>query len=330
MTASTGHRLRAVLAGAVDAVPAPDVVFAALHEGHREVVTGGTAPPPGCDRRELRFEIGSAGKTFTALLLAQLDARGELRCADPVVRHLPAAAHRPATRRLTLRHLATHTAGLPRLPPSLYLHAARHGSTNAYAGYSTERVLTAFARTRPRNVGTWRYSNLGYAVLGHALAHAQGTAFDDLLTARVLTPLRLTDTDTHPSPPGRLPRSGTVPQLRMDGFAPAGAVRSTADDLLTYLAAHLDPAGSALADSLHTVRAPVPHPAPGESRSLGWFIHHDDRGALYFHAGATFGHTTFLGFRPATATAVVALAGRRAHRRFPLVPTAYRLLADIR
>lgn len=333
--APAGQRLRDALDHAVRGVSAPDVVFAALHEGHREVVTGGTAPPPAPGRRVLRFELGSASKTFTALLLAQLTAHGEVGYDDPVVDHLPPIAHRPSARRITLRHLATHTAGLPRLPASFYPHAVPRWATNAYAGYSADRLLTAFARTRPRDIGAWRYSNFGYAVLGLGLAHAQATGFDDLLTERVLTPLGLADTSTHPSPPPRVPRArrahlaGTVPQLRLDGFTPAGAVRATADDLLTYLAAHLDPAGTALPESLHAVQTPLLRRDPQEAHSLGWFIHHDDRGALYFHAGATFGHTAFLGFRPAIATAVVALASRRAHWRFPLIPVAYRLLTDL-
>lgn len=142
-----------------------------------------------------RFETGSVTKTFTALLLAELVARREVRYDDPVARYLPRRAAAPP---ITLLHLATHTSGLPRLPPGLLTGSARRAwFTNPYAGYSSAELLTAFSRAEPRHrPGTRvRYSNFGAGLLGHALARAAGGSDEDpdagygaLLTERVLTP----------------------------------------------------------------------------------------------------------------------------------------------
>src|SRR5262245_27179000 len=64
------------------------------------------------------FEIGSVTKVFTALLLANLARRGEVKLDDPVARHLPKDFHvaKINGRDITLADLATHTSGLPRAP----------------------------------------------------------------------------------------------------------------------------------------------------------------------------------------------------------------------
>ncbi|POX48107.1 hypothetical protein C3489_28115, partial [Streptomyces sp. Ru71] len=108
------ERLRERLAAAVDACDAPDAVFALSRHGRRTVHCGGhrTAPVP---RESLRYELGSASKTFTGLLLARLIQRGVLTGGEPAAACLaPGRATR--TGGITLAHLVTHTAGLPALP----------------------------------------------------------------------------------------------------------------------------------------------------------------------------------------------------------------------
>ena len=101
------------------------------------------------------LEIGSVTKVFTALLLADMAERREVQLDDPIARHLPPAVAQacPAAARITLRQLATHTSGLPRLPRNLVPLALRHPA-DPYAGYSTEHLYRALrkANTRPRRI----------------------------------------------------------------------------------------------------------------------------------------------------------------------------------
>lgn len=330
---AAGERLEA----AVRAVDAPDVVFALSAHGRRTVRCGGRAPAPPVARDRLRYEIGSASKTFTGLLLAHLAHSGRLSGGDPAVHHL--APGRPAGRDPAgLVHLVTHTSGLPALPAGFYPQALGSWRTNPYAGYGAERLVDAFLRGRPRHrPGThWRYSNFGVSVLGHALAAATATPWEDLLRAQVLTPLSLGGVALSPGGPGTDAtghgRDGTtaVPALEIGGFQPAGAVRATPHDLLGYLEAHLFPQGTPLAAALRLMRRPVLRRGRGhrDVHTLTWFRHATDRGPVYFHAGATSGQQAFLGFRPATATALVAVATRRVRLRDTFVSTAHALLCD--
>ncbi|MGX1274145.1 serine hydrolase domain-containing protein [Streptomyces phaeoluteigriseus] len=324
------------LAEAVDAVDAPDAVFAVSRHGRRTLHSGGTAPAPAVPRPELRYELGSASKTFTALVLAQLIRRGALTGGEPAVACLR-PDRVPGASPLTLAHLVTHTSGLPALPADFLVRALPAWRTNPYARYPGPRVVDAFLRHRPRHrPGTrWHYSNFGVAVLGHALASATGTAWEELLAEHVLDPLALGATGIRPGGPGsdavghgkdgRTP----VPPFDAGGFQAAGAVRGTPHDLLTFLEAHLDPSGARSAEALLSVRTPVLRRGLGHRHvhTTGWFRHPTDRGPMYFHSGATLGQQAFLGFRPGTGTALVALCTRRFRARDPFVATAYSLLA---
>jgi CubicO group peptidase (beta-lactamase class C family) len=329
--------LRERLAEAVDAADAPDVVFAVSRRGRRTLYGGGTAPPPGVPREALRYEIGSASKTFTALLLTRLIRRGVLTGGEPAATCLdPGRTVGPHP--VTLAHLITHTAGLPALPPGFVRRGLPAWRTNPYARYPADRLTGTFLRHEPKHrPGTrWHYSNYGVSVLGHAIAATTGTAWEDLITGQVLRALGLGGTALRAQGPetdavghrkdGRTP----VPPFDAGGFQAAGAVRSTPGDLLTFLEAHLDPARSPAAGALRAVRVPVLRRGWGHRHvhTVGWFRHPTDGGPLYFHSGATLGQQAFLGFRPDTDTALAAVCTRRFRARDPFIATAYALLAE--
>ncbi|GAA4083908.1 serine hydrolase domain-containing protein [Streptomyces shaanxiensis] len=329
--------LRERVESAVDAVDAPDVVLAVSRCGRRTLHCGGSAPPPPVPRQDLRYEIGSASKAFTGLLLARLIGRGLLTGGEPAAACLD-PDRRTGTAPVTLAHLITHTAGLPALPGDFYLRALPAWRTNPYGRYPAERVTDAFLRHRPlHRPGTrWHYSNFGVAVLGHAVAAATGTPWEELLGAHVLRPLGLSGTALAAEDPKTDAvghgKDGHTPTLAFDagGFQAAGAVRATPHDLLTFLEAHLDPAGSPLADALRAVRTPVLRRGLDRRHihTMAWFRHPTNGGPMYFHSGATLGQQAFLGFRPDTGTALVALCTRRFRARDAFVATAYALLAE--
>ncbi|CAM5549014.1 Beta-lactamase family protein OS=Streptomyces tendae OX=1932 GN=GUR47_04290 PE=4 SV=1 [Streptomyces tendae] len=329
--------LRERLAEAVDAADAPDVVFAVSRRGRRTLYGGGTAPPPDLPREDLRYKIGSASKTFTALLLTRLIRRGVLtggeaaaRCLDP--------GHPVGPHPVTLAHLITHTSGLPALPADFVRRGLPAWRTNPYARYPAERLTGTFLRHEPKHrPGTrWHYSNYGVSVLGHAIAATTGTAWEDLISGQVLRALGLSATALRAEGAGtdavghRKDGRTPVPPFDAGGFQAAGAVRSTPGDLLTFLEAHLDPARSPAAGALRAARVPVLRRGLGHRHvhTVGWFRHPKDGGPMYFHSGATLGQQAFLGFRPDTDTALAAVCTRRFRARDPFIATAYALLAQ--
>ncbi|MGW7271712.1 serine hydrolase domain-containing protein [Streptomyces sp. NPDC054864] len=334
---TTDETVRRQLDDAIAAVEAPDVVFALSREGRRTVRCGGTQPPPPVPRDRLRYEIGSASKTFTALLLAHLTQSGALSAGEPALSFL-APERATGTDPITLAHLITHTSGLPSLPLDFYPRALPTWRTQPYAGYQDRHVIDAFVRRRPhRRPGTrWHYSNFGVAALGHALAAATATPWDDLLTQQVLRPLQLDGTALRPAGPDtdatghRKDGMTPTPPLTIGGFEAAGAIRATPHDLLTFLEAHLDPTGHPLAAALRAASRPVLRRGWGHrhTHTMSWFQHPSPHGPLYFHCGATLGQQAFLGYRPDTATALAAVCTRRYRARETFVTTAYALLTQ--
>src|SRR2546423_7315691 len=139
------------------------------------------------------FEIASVTKVFTALLLADMVEKNEVALSDPASKYLTAAVIKLPERNghlITLVDLATHTSGLPFMPAD----APPFNDPRA-AKYSTDdlkRHLASYQLTR--DIGSdWDYSNIGYWVLSEALAARAGKGIEDLVRARVLAPLKMTD-----------------------------------------------------------------------------------------------------------------------------------------
>lgn len=244
--AGRGADVASLLESAVAVADAPDVVIGWSRHGERVIRSGGTAQPPPLPREQLRYEIGSASKTFNTLLLSALVADGTLSWCTPAAALLGAVGRapgrpgpEPSTGSVSVLHLATHTAGLPRLPADFYPQAVPRWTTNPYADYPAERVIDAFLRPprrRHRPGSRWRYSNFGASVLGHALAAHTATPWEQLLHARVLAPLALGDTATAPGgtaarsrPPGEQAGARSValavPLAESDGGNAAGTGR---------------------------------------------------------------------------------------------------------
>ncbi len=217
-------------------------VVAALFPGASDACTltfssGGTPR----DVAERQFEIGSVTKVFTALLLADMVRRGEVRLDDPVARYLPFTFDGPkrCARPMTLLDLATHYSGLPRLPDDL--HAA--DPADPYASFDRRdlnRYLTHYDfRTCPAT--RYEYSNLGVALLGHVLALRLGTTYEHALQTRILDPLGLRHTGWSSREVNRAANTllaghdgdgGRVAHWHHAVLGPAGELRSTAGDLL--------------------------------------------------------------------------------------------------
>ncbi|MEV7297836.1 serine hydrolase domain-containing protein [Streptomyces clavifer] len=322
----TGPPLTARLRPLLAVARGPGAAVAAVRRDESLVLCRG---PVG---ERTRFETGSLTKTFTALLLAELAARGEVRYNDRVDRYLPFRLPGP----LTLLHLATHTSGLPRLPPGLLTRAVRTGwLSNPYAGFSEADLLAALPRTRLHHRPGTRvlYSNFGGALLGHVLARAAGGSGDgyaDLLAERITGPLGLTDTDCDPNRPQATGhwRGRPRPVQLMPGLPAAGAVRSSARDLLCVLTALLDPDAAADSAALRTALAEVQRPRLSVPRTgarlcLIWNLRPRPDGALLHHSGGTRGFTAFAGFLPGSRTGLVALTNTAPTPLAPFIQAAY-------
>lgn len=215
---------------------------------------------------------------------------------------------------ITLADLATHMSGLPRMPDNF----EPANETNPYADYTTEQMFAFVSSYQlPRDIGSeYEYSNLGAGLLGQALTQRAGKGYEALVQERITGPLAMHSTAIELSPrlSGRMATGhnevlAIAPNWDLPAFSGAGALRSTASDLLTFLAMTLGtdktPLTAALADTLATRRA------IGEqetSAALGWTVTKSSNGEIAWHDGGTGGHSAFIGIHPGMKTGVVVLS----------------------
>lgn len=247
------------------------------------------------------FEIGSVSKALTGMLLADAEARGELRMADQIGAVLPELSGRPIGR-VPVDALGTHRSGLPRLAvtPRTVIGTLGYGifGLNPYGGLDISSVIRAAGRSRLRGSAGAVYSNLGGALAGAVLQRATGSSYQDLLEQRLATPLGLTRTSARSDATCRhgFARWGQWAQVwRMGGYTAAGGVTSSIGDLATLAAALLrdDVAGarSLDRDDCFWVRERTP-----DGDTVSW------------HNGQTGGYAAYLGLRPTRGRAVVVLS----------------------
>lgn len=261
------------------------------------------------------FQIGSVTKVVTALLLADAVTRGEVALEQPLSCAFPAAASHPSGRPIRLVDLATHTSGLPRLPPGL-VRQARKERDDPYANFTLEQLEQALTQPPKRPPGGKpRYSNYGAGVLGEALARLTGAPYAQLVHDRIVAPLGLQDTmvevDTREGnvAVGHTRRGRVTPDWHLPALAGAGALRASIRDLLVLLRAHLDPPSTPLEPATRLVMVPRAQISRPLFVGLGWHILDRKGGARWWwHNGGTGGFRSFVGLDPAARRAVAVLA----------------------
>jgi len=226
---------------------ASGMVVAVVHGDQARAMGFGRMRPGGAQRADARtlVRLQSLSKLFAAELLADLVSRGKVRLADPLALYAPPGWRGPPPGKvpappITLVNLATHTSGLPRVGKVLAGQPAALAIPARWAWLAQPQRL-------PRPGAGAVYSNVGFDLLGDALAKASNTSYSAALAAAVTGPLGMADTTAAPSAeqcarmmagdPNRKP----FPCVDQSGEAASGGLYSTANDMALWLKAELAP-----------------------------------------------------------------------------------------
>ncbi len=255
------------------------------------------------------FEVGSVTKTFTALLLADMVLKGELKLIDPVEKWLPdGILLRDKTGApIQLLDLATHRSGLPRLPSGF----APSNQADPYVDYRETELLRylrswaadpAVREAAPLRGEKHEYSNLGYGLLGYVLGRAGKSTYADVLEQRVIKPLELRSTflrvpiaEQSRFAEGHNESGSVVSHWNFDVMNAAGALRMSVRDFARY--------GQAAAGLIDTPLAPaftlamtIQAASAGDKNPSGLAWLHAKAGGrgLWNHDGGTYGFSSSL------------------------------------
>ena len=191
---------------------------------------------------DLIFEIGSITKVFTGILLCVLVDEGKIDPHAPLSDVSDSLSDVPNW--ITPVRLVSHTSGLPNIYVPIWKALAQQQPEGPYAGFTRDDLLTWFQNWHGNERGAGRrhiYSNLGFGVLGEAMALREATPFADLLAQKVIRPLGMQDTSGHLNDDQQVrfmqPRNTSgepVLPWVFAALAGAGYLRSTARDLACF------------------------------------------------------------------------------------------------
>ncbi|WP_042478803.1 serine hydrolase domain-containing protein [Bacillus ndiopicus] len=255
------------------------------------------------------YEIGSISKVFTTTLLGEMIHKGLLSESDSIGRYiLKLSDNHP----VTLSHLANHTSGLPGIGmwKSIINLFDSRTPRDPYCLFSLSEVIDYFYKHRKEPKLKFRYSNAGMGLLGHILATELNTDYETALKKNIMDPLHLEDTSI--SVPtekqyrmlkGHDVKGRKQSPLHMRDFMGAGALRSTVNDMLEFIKAHI----SSENEGYQLTQKSTMEIAKNINVGLGWFLEDE----IIWHNGSTQGFSSFLGFDPAKQIGVVVLSNYR-------------------
>ncbi|REE25605.1 CubicO group peptidase (beta-lactamase class C family) [Winogradskyella pacifica] len=259
------------------------------------------------------YEIGSISKVFTTIILADEILKGNINLSDPISKYLPKTVIVPQRKgkQITIKDLATHTSGLPRMPDNF--EPADY--SNPFADYSTEllyQFLSSYELLRDIGV-QYEYSNLGMGLLGHILELHTGKTYEELVKTRITVPLGMKNTGIVLSDAmkaklalGHNEQLEVVNNWNLNVLAGAGAIRSTTSDMVKFIRANTSTNNTSLSKAMKLSHE-IAFSDESESFNiaLGW--HFANNNTITWHNGGTGGYRAFTGFLNDFSKGVVVL-----------------------
>ncbi len=288
------------------------------------------------------YRIASITKLFTSTAIVQLRDAGKLQLDDPLRKHLPwfqIQNLHPTAPPITLRHLMTHTSGLPREAAFAYW------SHNQFPSIEEVRSALPQQTTALPTETKWKYSNLALTLLGEVVAAVADMPYPDYIQRHILTPLEMKSTFVNTVPADhpqlatgygrRLPgQVRTVsPHIDCNGITPAANMASTVEDLARFAMLQLRDGprrgrqilcGSSLREMqrIHWLS-----PDWRSGWGLGFAIERQNGKTLVGHGGSLQGYRTEIQICPEDKVAVIVLTNADDGNPFSYVEKAFQWVA---
>ncbi len=306
----------------IDAAGVPRaIVGISLHGRRFYFGYSGTGEAP-LDRDAI-VEIGSITKVFSTTLLAGAFASGTIKPDQSIGAYLPGVPLRPCTAKITPVELADFTSGLRELPDDVPQRLERRGIEY----YTPSDFLHWLSRTVPRTgcalPAPYLYSNASVGLLGPILANVTGRSWATLVADEITGPLAMSDTAISPTRSARVqghrPDGQPAPPWPVFAWYAAGALRSTAQDMLAFGEAALGhetvngrTVPQALSQAFHTAMRPV-YQREGLRSSVGlsWQSEPDGAGGrITYKNGGTEGFNSVIVVDPTKDCAIFIVANK--------------------
>jgi D-alanyl-D-alanine-carboxypeptidase/D-alanyl-D-alanine-endopeptidase len=267
------------------------------------------------------FEIGSIAKVFTTALLADLELNKEIEISNSIKHYMPVFEQVLANsnRDITLEDLINHTSGLPRNPTNV-----NRDDSNRLNDYSKADLIEFLSSyTVDSSTKEYSYSNLAYVVLENVIENKTGKSYESLINEKIWGTLGMNDS-YFTVPEAKRNRLVTpyrggehVEELDMGEFPAGGGIKTTAKEMLGFIAAQLGMHSTTLDPALKLTHEERFSNIDGEfgqeyegKLGLAWDImeRKESGKTIYYHKGGTNGFVSLAGFNLEDQIGVVVLA----------------------
>jgi CubicO group peptidase (beta-lactamase class C family) len=245
---------------------------------------------------EKSFEIGSITKVFTSVLLASQVSQGNMSLDDPIKSYLPFTRKDNGREgpEITLKMLANHTSGLPRVPSNLLEDLKKYKEDNPYRDYDSVRLNEYLKNQMKLDTipgVTVSYSNLGTGLLGYIICLNSKQTFEDLLQQYIFKPLKMNNSSTivdeRTIVKGQDLNGNEITNWDLNVLSGAGSIKSTAKDMTKFAIKNIE--GGTYYD---LVQEPTFKINEWRKMGLGWNITdiEEENIHVYSHNGGTGGY----------------------------------------
>ncbi|WP_353778486.1 serine hydrolase [Winogradskyella sp. 3972H.M.0a.05] len=271
---------------------------------------------------ETLFSAQSLSKTFTALAVIVAEQEQLLKLDSPIIEYLPefkvgSVHEKNASARITLRHLLSHTSGLPADAPVGNIFSP---SFNNYDSFPlSERVLSVNNVWLKDSVGVnYNYSNIGFDIAAHIIEKVSGQSFSEYLREHILIPLKMKNStfelNTIPSHSNRARGHcfGVNEELPvLFSSVGAGGLYTTVADMSNFLKSAINQFQEILNQKSHDEFIRIPFSKRNNGYALGIQVNEVNYCVPYYsHTGNGFGFTATMAWFPTESLGMVILSNR--------------------
>lgn len=267
----------------------------------------------GIDKNSI-FEIASITKILTSNLIAQSVIDHKINVDDYIDNFLPKryVLHENLKNKIKISDLASHQSGLPDIDFGKLIAIDPQQPVNSV----TEETLSTMINncSELADYGRYRYSTIGYTLLGQILEKVYGKGYDEIIRKKIIGPLQMTNTLTKDfnvknRTTAHNPDGGIQEFFKWNVTAPAGLVKSNAVDMVKYLKAVLNKETTVGKAAIITEK--IFYKDEKREMGLGTNIGTDDKNTLYMKSGDSMGQSSIICYNRAKNWGIIILLDQR-------------------
>lgn len=243
------------------------------------------------------FEIASITKILTSNLIAQAVIENKIKVDDYIDSYLPAAyvLQENLKNKIKISDLASHQSGLPDIDFGKLIALNPQQPVNNITEQTLATIINSCKELK--DYGKYRYSTIGYVLLGQILEKVYNKSYDEIIRAKMLTPLKMKTTFTKDfnvknRTVSHNPDGGIQEFFNWNVTAPAGLIKSNASDMVAYLKAVLNKETSVGKAAIITEK--IFYKDEKRELGLGTNIVTDDKNTLYQKSGDSMGQSSII------------------------------------